>query len=202
MIKNIILDMGGVLMRFDTKALIERLGLSEEDSRILHREVFMSLEWARQDRGSLTEEEACASICARTPEHLHTAVKDLIYRWERPILPIEGMEALLKSLKQNGYRIYLLSNANSRQHVYWPDVPGSQYFDGTLISADVKLVKPQPEIYHLACTTFHLVPEECAYIDDLPLNAEGAYYIGMHAFVFHDDMDELRTWLVSLGVRI
>ena len=53
-----------------------------------------------------------------------------------------GMKTDGDELKKAGYGVYLLSNASYRQHEYWPRVPGSQYFDGTLISADVKLVKP------------------------------------------------------------
>ena len=200
MIKNILFDMGGVLMRFDTDYFIRRMGFTDEEARILDREVFKSLEWAMQDRGSISEEEAIRSICRRTPARLHTAVLDLICRWERPILPVRGMEDLLGKLSDRGYHLFLLSNANRRQHEYWPDVPGQQYIEDTLISADVGLVKPQPEIYRLACEKFQILPEESIFIDDMPLNAEGAHFIGMHAFVFHDDIDELTQWLHALGI--
>ena len=58
MIKNIIFDMVGVLMRFDTVSYIEEHHLSEADMAILSKEVFRSLEWARQDRGSISTQEA------------------------------------------------------------------------------------------------------------------------------------------------
>ena len=90
MIKNIIFDMGGVLIRFDRKYFIERLGISGEDEELLMREVFHSLEWVRMDRGSLTDAEAAESICRRVPERLHDAVQ----RAER--------EALLAALASAG----------------------------------------------------------------------------------------------------
>ena len=108
------------------------------------------------------------------------------------------MDELLSRLKEQGYRLFLLSNTCRRQHVFWPLVPESRFFEDTLISADVGLVKPQPEIFMMACEKFGIDPVETAYIDDSPMNAEAAYYVGMHAFVFHDDILELRNWLNEL----
>ena len=154
------------------------------------------------DRGSLTDEEAAEIICHRVPERLHDAVHKLVAMWDRPILAVEGTEELIAELKEKGYGIYLLSNASYRQHDYWPKLPASRYFDGTLVSADVKLVKPQPEIYRLLCETFSLVPDECVFIDDAINNAEGAFLCGMHPIVFHDDVPELRERLRELGVPV
>ena len=201
MIKAIIFDMGGVLIRFDREYFISRLGVREEDKRLLEREVFLSLEWAKMDRGSMTEQDASASICKRLPGRLHEAAEKLVTMWERPILPIEGMEELIRNLKENGYHIYLLSNASVRQHEYWPSVPASSFFEDTLISADVGFVTPQPEIFRLALEKFGILSEESVFIDDLPLNAEGADYVGMKAIVFHQDMQELRGKLAKLGVN-
>jgi len=132
MIRNIVFDMGQVLLRFEPAYFIERVGAAEEDRALLLREVYQSLEWARMDRGSMTEAEAAESMCRRLPARLHETVHALVDRWDRPILPIEGMEELIAELKEKGYGIYLLSNASYRQHEYWPRVPASRYFDGTL----------------------------------------------------------------------
>lgn len=202
MIKNIVFDMGGVLIRFDRHYFISRLGVSAEDEELLMRQVFHSLEWARMDRGSLTDEQAAESICRRVPERLHDAVGKLVSMWDRPILPVEGMYELVSELKAKGYPIYLLSNASYRQHDYWPRIPAAALFDGTLVSADVHLVKPQPEIYRLLCDTFDLVMDECFFIDDSLINIEGAYYSGMPGAVFHDDVPELRQALRAAGVDV
>lgn len=202
MIKNIVFDMGNVIIRFDPELFMSRLGLAEEDRKLLKRELFVSLEWSRMDRGSLTDEEAAEIVCRRVPERLHDAVRRLVGMWDRPILPVEGMYELVEELRGMGYGIYLLSNASFRQHDYWPRVPASKFFDGTLISADVKLVKPQPEIYRLLCDKFSLVPEECVFIDDSTSNAEGAYFCGINALVFHGDAHEMRLKLNELGVKV
>ena len=202
MIQNIIFDMGNVLIYFNRDVFLDRVGLTDPADRILlKREVYLSLEWSRMDRGSLTDEEASELIIQRVPERLHDTVRALVGEWDRPILPIPGMEELVRELKGNGYGIYLLSNASYRQHDYWPKVPAYDLFDGTLISADVHLVKPQPEIYELMCGTFSLKKDECVFIDDSTPNVEGAFFVGMPAVVFHDDVQELRGKLRALGVR-
>lgn len=202
MIKNVIFDMGNVLLTFDRNRFLDAVGVTGEDRRILLNNVYLSVEWARMDRGSMTEAEAAASMCTHVPERLHNAVHSLVDAWDRPIIPVPGMAELVRDLKAAGYGMYLLSNASYRQHEYWPRVPGSEYFDGTLISADVKLVKPEREIYELMCSTFGLVPEECVFIDDATINIEGAERVGIHGIVFHGDSEETREKLKALGVNI
>lgn len=202
MIKNIIFDMGNVLIRFDGAYFIRRLDVAAEDVALLRREVFRSLEWARMDRGTMTEAEAKESVCRRLPARLHDAAEKLICMWDRPILEIPGMYELVEELKGMGYGIYLLSNASVRQHEYWPRVPASRFFDGTLISADEKLVKPQPEIFRLALDRFGLKAEECFFIDDSPANIEGAFCCGIPGAVFHDDAARLRRDLRQAGVMV
>lgn len=201
-IKNVIFDMGGVLLRFDREYFLTAAGVAEADRKLLLNNVYLSVEWARMDRGSMTEAEAAESMCRQVPERLHEKVHELVDRWDRPILPIEGMAQLVRELKEAGYGIYLLSNASYRQHEYWPRVPGNEYFDGTLISADVKLVKPEAEVYRLLYKTFSLVPEECVFIDDSTQNIEGAERTGMAGIVFHGDAQELRERLAEFGVKL
>ena len=201
MIKNIIFDMGGVLLRFEPDYFIARLGITGSDADLLHREVFRSADWVRMDRGTLTDEEGVRRICARLPAHLHKAASELICRWEHPeILPMEGMADLIGELKAAGYGIYLLSNAFTRQHEYWHRVPGSEYFDDTLISADVKLLKPQREIYELALNKFGINADECMFIDDRADNIEMAETCGIRGIVFHGDTEILRSDLRRAGV--
>ena len=201
MIRKRAADTGNVVLTKHAKSRMKLRKITEAEVHML-REVYQSLEWARMDRGSMTEAEAAESMCRRLPARLHETVHALVDRWDRPILPIEGMEELIAELKEKGYGIYLLSNASYRQHEYWPRVPASRWFDGTLISADVKLVKPQPEIYRLLCETFSLEPDECVFIDDAINNAEGAYLCGLHPIVFHNDVAELREKLREEGVPV
>lgn len=200
MIRNIVFDMGNVMIYFRKDLFLDQAGVSGEDRTLLARVVFDSLEWARLDRGSLLEDEAERIMCARLPARLHDKVHYFVYDWDKPLRPVRDMAPLVRELKAKGYGIYLLSNAASRQHVYWPDIPGSECFDGTLISADELLTKPEREIYELFLERFGLRAEECVFIDDNTVNAEGAYRCGLHPIVFHDDVDELRARLREEGV--
>ena len=183
MIKNIVFDMGNVVIRFDPPAFIARFGVSGEDSEILLREIFQSPEWVMMDRGVLDDEGAAEALCPRVPAHLREIARKLIAFWDRPILEVEGIYPLIEELKGMGCGIYLLSNASCRQPDYWQRVPAARFFDGTLISYSVRLVKPMPEIYEKFFETFGLKREECFFIDDSPANVEAALYVGMPATV-------------------
>ena len=202
MIRNILFDMGQVLIRFDRDYFMERLGVSDEDKTLLMREVFLSVEWVQMDRGTLREAEAVKQICARIPERLHDAAEKLVSMWDRPILPIDGMYELVRELKEKGYGVYLLSNASIRQHEYWPRIPASEFFDGKIISADEYVMKPHPDFYNRALERFGLKAEECFFIDDAPINIEGALYCGIEGAVFHGDAALLRQQLRKAGVNI
>lgn len=202
MIRNILFDMGNVLIHFDRRAFLDRLDISEEEKQLLLREVFLSVEWVQMDRGTLAEPEAEVRMCGRLPKHLHSAVHALVSLWDEPMLPIAGMAELVAELKSAGYGIYLLSNASIRQHEYWPKIPGWQFFDGKVISADEKVMKPHPDYYRIALERFHLTAEECFFIDDVPANIEGALYCGIPGAVFHNDVTLLRRELRAAGVNV
>ena len=197
MIRNIIFDLFGVIARFDTEGYYALHGISPSDQAILRREVFRSLEFAMGDRGTISEEAAADAICARLPDRLHEAVRDFIYRRNRALLPIPGMEALLQRLKGHGCRLFLLSNTSKAFHRFRARIPGIALFDGVLISADAGLVKPDPAIFRLACERFGILPCESAFIDDSPMNAEAAQYVGMKACVFNGDVEKLEQWLTG-----
>ena len=202
MIRHIIFDMGNVLLRFDPELFLDRIGAAGEDRVLLRQEVFGSDDWLGMDRGDHDEPEAAEKMCARLPGHLHGAARQLVCRWDEPLVRVEGMEELVCELKEAGYGLWLLSNASRRQHQYWLRCPGSAFFDGTLISADVGLMKPQREIYELCLAHFGLKAEECFFIDDAPANIQGAAARGIRGYEFHFDVPELRKALRAVGVAV
>lgn len=201
MIRNIVFDMGNVIIRFDPSHFLDREGIIDpEDRTLVMNELFLSVEWAQMDLGVLTEESAEPQIMARIPEHLKERVHRLLYSWAWPRELIPGMEELVMGLKKAGYGIWLLSNASVAQHRYWPDVPASRFFDGKLISCDLGIVKPDPEIYKAFVRRFSLVPEECVFIDDAPNNVAAAIGCGWSGIVFHGSSEELTRKLGELDV--
>lgn len=201
MIRNIIFDMGNVLIRFEPEVYVKRPGVAPEEEKLLLDQVFRSVEWVQMDHGLIDEEEAVRRFCGRIPAHLHGQVRSLVTEWDRQMRPVEGMYELIGELKAAGCGIYLLSNASVRHPRYWPDIPASRFFDGVLVSAEVGMMKPQPDIYRLLCERYGLRPEECFFIDDLPANVETAVFCGMSGMVFHDgNVEEVRTRLEEAGV--
>lgn len=200
MIKNIVFDMGGVLINFDAERYTARFVPDAADRALIRRELFRSVEWIQMDRGSITDGEAVASVCARLPAHLHQAVRDILDNWHRDIPPLDGIYDLVKELKGKGYGIYLLSNTCTRFHSFRENIPALKFFDGEFISADCHLVKPEPGIYRLFLEEFGLDGSECVFIDDVPLNVEGAVRCGIHGVVYHGDPALLRDRLRALGV--
>ena len=203
MIRNIVFDMGNVLIRFDPEAFMDKEQIFDpEDRKLVRRELFSSVEWAQMDLGVLTEDTAEPLVLSRIPERLKEKVRSLLHNWAYPRDEMPGMEELLQKLKDGGYRLFLLSNASVMQHDYWPQIPLSRFFEGKLISCDVKMVKPCPEIYRLFTKRFSLNPEECLFIDDATNNVAGAISCGWHGIVFHGDEAELEEKMKAAGVRL
>ena len=197
MIRNLVFDMGNVLIHYIPQVFMDRLGVPAEDQPLLAREVFGSVEWIRMDRGTLGQEEAVAAMEARLPRRLWEYARRLVLGWwlDGPLMPVEGMAAL-------GYGLYLLSNATVRQPEYFPGIPGSQFFDGAVISAHWKVLKPEREIYEILFREYGLEPSECFFVDDLNINVEGALCAGMDGYIFDGDVGRLRQALCRAGVMV
>ncbi len=204
MIRNLVFDMGNVLIHYIPQVFMDRLGVPAEDQPLLAREVFGSVEWIRMDRGTLGQEEAVAAMEARLPRRLWEYARRLVLGWwlDGPLMPVEGMAVLLEELKGLGYGLYLLSNATVRQPEYFPGIPGSQFFDGAVISAHWKVLKPEREIYEILFREYGLEPSECFFVDDLNINVEGALCAGMDGYIFDGDVGRLRQALCRAGVMV
>lgn len=202
MVKNIIFDMGRVLIDWNPPRMVARLGYTGDDAALLLREVFSGAEWAGLDRG-LEPDDMLARILPRLPAHLHGAAEHFVYAWwVEELWPIQGMAELIRECKALGLHIYLLSNATSCLHRYFDRIPGSECFEGRLVSADCKLMKPEHEIYELLFERFSLSPEDCFFIDDNPANIEAAERLGLRGAVFFQDVARLRRELRAAGIPV
>ena len=138
MIRNIVFDMGNVLIKFSPEDFLDREGIKDpSDRQLIRRELFDSVEWAQMDMGIETEDSFEPKVLARVPGRLRNTVRELLRNWAYPRQMMPGMEELVQQLKESGYRIYLLSNASTAQPEYWNRLPISSLFDGTMVSAFV-----------------------------------------------------------------
>ena len=176
MIRNIVFDMGMVLLEYDPVKVCWEYTDNPEDVEWMRRELFDSKEWSLLDEGTLTDAQALERVQKRLPnEHLRWLAKESLEHWhEYNIWAKPGMGELVKELKEKGFGIYLCSNCSVRLRVFEHEIPGIEYFDGTLVSAEEKLAKPNPAIYKRLFEKFHLKAEECFFIDDRQDNIDSA----------------------------
>lgn len=189
MIKNIVFDMGKVLLNYDPRRVTGHFIYDEAERMSVETAVFISPEWLLLDMGVISDGEGLARMQSRlaTP-HAREMAKLCMDHWhEYCMWEIDGMREVVKSLKDRGFGIYLCSNASLRMLSCYQDViPGIECFDGVLFSAEVQCMKPQKEMYHHLFERFQLQPEECFFIDDLQLNIDGAKACGMDGYCFAD----------------
>ena len=194
-IRNIIFDMGKVLIVFDPEVFMDRAGIADRnDRKILRKEIYNSPLWTAMDRGDLSEQEMIRIVKPLLPEHLRIHAEYLIGGWFEPVIPIEGMEEMIRELKAKGYGIYLLSNASVMQKVYWPMIPCAKYFDGTVVSADERVMKPDEKIYKILLERYGLNASECIFIDDREENLNTAERLGISTYLFDGDVHKLREF--------
>ncbi len=202
MIKNIVFDMGNVLTIYNAREYIYEYVSNEEDFRWIKNHLCASVEWLQMDRGTITDEDAIASICRRMPEHLHRTVRRFIeeYRMVQP--PNPPMEKLVEELAEKGYGLYLLSNTSHRFRTFSKNIKSISYMKGIWISCEHGLLKPEPEAFFDFFRTFSLNPGECFFVDDAPANVEAAGNVGMSGCVYYGDIRELRYFMREIGIRV
>lgn len=202
MIKNIVFDMGKVLVGYDAMRVCEHFIENDHDRKRVHTAVFVSPEWVMMDMGILSDERALQSICVRLPQRLHSAAELCLKEWHNYCMwTYTEMEPVVRGLKEKGMGIYLCSNAAIRLlDCYQKVIPAYDCFNGMLFSAEVKCIKPQKEIYHHLFHRFELKPEECFFIDDVPENIAGARSCGMEGYCFRDgDFKKLEEMLIQVA---
>lgn len=202
MIRNIIFDMGNVLMNWSPQRMLAELPVQEKSRALLQKELFGGPEWAKLDEGTISEEEFMERVCARLPEWAIEDAHITMDHWHEYMYAYDDTFHLVKELKAAGYGLYLLSNAAARFHQYEPRVSAFHYLDGRFISADFKCVKPQPVIYEKFLSHFGLRPEECLFIDDMPANIEGGKAANIDGIVYDGDVNHLRELLAAHGVKV
>jgi epoxide hydrolase-like predicted phosphatase len=125
---------------------------------------------------------------------------DLIESMFRGMLPEESIVAAVRAAHASGVKTGLISNSWSTSH-YDRDML-AELFDDAVISADVGLHKPQPEIYRLAAEHLSEPPEACVFVDDLRENCEGAEAVGMTAVLHRDPAATVARIEELFGIKV
>lgn len=200
MIKNIILDVGRVLVHWEPEKAMRQLGFSEETVMAVSEALFQTGAWNEADRGARSNEEILALMIENAPAY----EKEIRLFWEnvdQAIWQFSYAKDWIDEMKKNGCKVYILSNYGSWTYEKTKEnaLNFLSHVDGALFSYEVKQVKPEPEIYQSLLQRFLLIPEECVFLDDLPANIEGAKKAGIHGIVF-ESIEQAKEALKRYGV--
>jgi haloacid dehalogenase superfamily, subfamily IA, variant 3 with third motif having DD or ED len=189
MLKNIIFDLGNVLISFKPSEYFDKNNYPETIKAKILSDIFGSKEWLMLDNGEITTPEAIDAIAKRSSlnkeeiDHIFNLRTDLMF-------PLDQNVRLLPGLKKRGFRLYYLSNFPLD---IFDEIKSGYYFfkhfDGGLISAEAKFSKPDIGIYRTLLEKYSLVPEECLFIDDTQINVKAAETIGMKGLVTHGSLE-------------
>lgn len=183
MITTIVFDLGKVLVDFHPEEGMRRLGFSKQAIEAFNQNIFSGL-WEKCDERPISDADIRelfkTAVCGFEKEvdvlwdniHALTGVYDYSYQW-------------IKNLKDRGYKVYILSNFGQRAFEINSELyTFLELVDGKVISYQIGKTKPDAAIYNYLFDTFGIIPEEAVFIDDRPVNIDGAVACGMHGIVF------------------
>ncbi|MBQ8426863.1 MAG: HAD family phosphatase [Clostridia bacterium] len=194
MIKNVIFDIGNVILKYSREFLVDCIYQGDE-YELLKEKLFTN--WEKLDEDLLTLQEYEQQVLNSLPNHLHSYASAVLNNWEYFMTYTEGMRELIADLKQHGYNLYILSNITRHFINCEYKFPILDLFDGIVYSAPIKMVKPNPEIYEHLLNKYSLKAEECLFIDDTKTNLTAAARFGIHTFYFNDNVNELRDYIFN-----
>ena len=191
MIRNIVLDMGNVLLDFNPEFVLDTFCSSDEEKDVIRKELFEGPEWALGDRGDIKDKDRFDLIKGRVPEEYLEALRKCADNWDICMDPLPGAREFCEYVKSHGYGIYVLSNASDLFYEYFPRFLPLDFFNGVFVSSDYLMLKPDVKIYETFLTKYGLKAEECLFVDDREDNTEGAKKAGMNIFPFKGNYEDV-----------
>lgn len=203
MIKNIIFDLGNVIIQNPTLNTVKEFFKEDKDAIIFNEYIFKSKFWEMMDLGKITNSEIADVIIKQNLVELNNydEVRNFMHNWfEKCNVNKDTME-IAKKLKENGYNIYILSNMAKETFEYF----SSKYeifniIDGVVVSGYEGIKKPNPKIFEVLLDKYSLVAEECLLIDDDDTNRtlEVANFIGIKGRrVKPNDSNDVKKLLIE-----
>lgn len=190
MIKNVIFDIGNVLLGYQPRKYLDDKYHDETVTKRMMERLFLSEYWLDLDKGVRSVEEVVAILRERYPEDA-MKFKAVFSDWKLLLPRIEDTFILARKLKEKGYHLYLLSNLSKNAHddIFARDLDFTCLFEGGVFSYAEKTLKPQKEIYEVLLNKYHLEANECVFLDDVKENVDGAKACGIHSYVFDENLD-------------
>ncbi len=184
-IKNIVFDLGGVLIDWNPRYLYSKIFRSQEEIDFFLNQVCTS-EWNSLQDAGRSFHEAVRSKTLEFPM-FEKQIEAFDLRWEEMIGgEISGSVEILKSLcSRKEKRLLALSNWSSEKFpIAQKKFSFLNYFEGILVSGAVGLKKPDPKIFQLLCQNYNILPEESLFIDDVIENIRTAQALNFKTIHF------------------
>lgn len=200
MTKNIIFDLGNVLIKYDPFSFIKQ-NIKVENQENFYNIVFKGEEWEALDRGTITSNEAIIRLSKKIPQEekninklFSNSIQDVLF------LDKTNLE-YVKSLKSKDYKLYILSNFHKDGFNYVENMYKlSRIFDGKVISYDCHLLKPEAAIYTLILSKYNLKPEETIFIDDSQNNIIASQKMGIQGIHLKNMKELIKTLNNTLNI--
>lgn len=182
MLKNIVFDLGNVLVKFDSNELIYSF-FNERQEEV--KSFYFDSLWNEYDQGLYSVEEMIEKGVKQFPE-LELSIKKLMYHWTEFVIPLKDNVAYIKDLKRLGYNVYILSNIPEDDTKYLRSLGVFDNIDGGVFSYEYKKIKPDPEIFHILLKKYDLKASECLFLDDREDNVVAASNLGFETIEVKD----------------
>lgn len=200
MIKNIIFDLGNVLISFIPSEYLKKKNYPENIRNTILNDIFRSNEWKMLDNGDITLAEAIDALSFKST--LKREEIALVFKLRTEIMfPLDNNVRLLPALKKRGFSLYYLSNfpLDIFEEIK-NDYFFFRYFDGGIISAEVKLSKPDVRIFSFLLNKYSLDPHESVFIDDIEENVRSAEKLNIKGLATFgsENLSELIEKLLSI----
>lgn len=169
MIKNIVFDLGNVVVCFDHDVVISPFTNNQTEIDFLKTSVIGCDEWHKIDVGAITEKQMFESYKKRMSDEQFKLAADFSHNWYRKGNPLNiGAVKIAHQLKKMGYRLYVLSNISIEcfEYIKKENPEFFALFDGLIISGYEKVKKPDPKIFEILLKRFKLNANETLLIDD------------------------------------
>ncbi|HGP8722184.1 TPA: HAD family hydrolase [Streptococcus pneumoniae] len=181
---NIIFDLGNVLIEWNKEKILSKIYKNDLEYNLFNKFVFQSNLWIDLDNGKISLEFLENQLIDEMGHQYQDQIHELVWNWFNYVDLYDEVYELIKQLKKKNFQIYVLSNTSSIFHILLDSVLSkvSSVLDGYVISCEVKMMKPQKEIYLSLVNKYQLDIKDCIFLDDLEENVEAARTLGIKAF--------------------
>ncbi|HEV4917029.1 TPA: HAD family phosphatase [Streptococcus pneumoniae] len=181
---NIIFDLGNVLIEWNKEKILSKICKNDLKYNLFNKFVFQSNLWIDLDNGKISLEFLENQLIDEMGHQYQDQIHELVWNWFNYVDLYDEVYELIKQLKKKNFQIYVLSNTSSIFHILLDSVLSkvSSVLDGYVISCEVKMMKPQKEIYLSLVNKYQLDIKDCIFLDDLEENVEAARTLGIKAF--------------------